>query len=615
MTDQQVQLFLLFGVVFGLLVWGRIRHDLVAAMGLFAAVILGLVPDEEAFSGFANPAVAIVALVLVASRAIENSGALRLASRGIANSERKTGPHIALMASIGAGLSTVINNVAALAMLMPIDIQASRKAERSPGLTLMPLSFATILGGMVTLIGTPPNIIAAGIRAERLGESYSMFDFAPVGLCVAIAGVAFVSLFGSRLLARPSDVTGKAPREEEFMAELIVPESSKLVGKTAGEFKEEANDAGIALVGILKDNKRLVKRALVTTIAAGDMLIVEGGTDGIGKYIEALGLQREETAKEKAEEKAKSKVKEDAKNGDSGKKGSLAAFAEDNENVLMEAVVRAGARVERRNAKSFRLHARFGVTVLGISHDGRMLREKLNERILEAGDLVLLSGTKEALSHVADWLGVLPVNEVSVAPVKANWRIAAAIGFLAAAIAVTTIGWLSFEVAIAIAVAGYGAVRLVPAHEFYSQIDWSIVVLLACLLPLGEAFDRVGATEMLADALLGATIDMPIVVSLVILMVGTMALSDVLNNVATIVIAGPLAIATAQSLDVNPDTFLMGVTVAACCAFLTPIGHKNNMLVMGPGGYRFGDYWRLGLPLEILVMVVSVPALLYFWPL
>ena len=611
MTDQQVQLFMLFGIVFGLLVWGRIRHDLVAAMGLFAAVILGLVPDKEAFSGFANPAVAIVALVLVASRAIENSGALRLASRGIANSERKTGAHIAIMASIGAGLSTVINNVAALAMLIPIDIQAARKAGRSPGLTLMPLSFATILGGMVTLIGTPPNIIAAGIRAERLGESYSMFDFAPVGLCVAIAGVAFVSLFGSRLLARPSAVTGKAPREEEFMAELNVPESSNLVGQNLNEFEEEADDAGIAVVGILKDNKRLVKRALVTTIAAGDMLIVEGGTDGIGKYIEGLGLQREETP----EEKAKVKAKENAKNGDSDKKGSLAAFAKDSENVLMEAVVRAGARVERRNAKSFRLHSRFGVTVLGISHDGRMLREKLNERILEAGDLVLLSGTKDALSHVADWLGVLPVNEVSVAPVKANWRIATAIGFLAAAIGVTTLGWLSFEVAIAIAVAGYGAVRLVPAHEFYSQIDWSIVVLLACLLPLGEAFDRVGATEMLAGALLSATIDMPVVVSLVVLMVGTMMLSDVLNNVATIVIAGPLAIATAQSLEVNPDTFLMGVTGAACCAFLTPIGHKNNMLVMGPGGYRFGDYWRLGLPLEILVMVVSVPALLYFWPL
>jgi di/tricarboxylate transporter len=229
--------------------------------------------------------------------------------------------------------------------------------------------------------------------------------------------------------------------------------------------------------------------------------------------------------------------------------------------------------------------------------------------------LLLLSGPRDSLSHVADWLGVLPVNEVSVAPVTANWRIATAVGLLAAAIAVTTLGWLSFEVAIAIAVAGYAVTKLVPAHEFYSQIDWSIVVLLACLLPLGEAFDRVGATEMLAGMLLGATIDMPVVISLVVLMVGTMMLSDVLNNVATIVIAGPLAIATAQRLEVNPDTFLMGVTVAACCAFLTPIEHKNNMLVLGPGGYRFGDYWRLGAPLEIIVMVVSVPALLYFWPL
>jgi di/tricarboxylate transporter len=607
MTDQQVLLFLLFGAVFGLLLWGRIRHDLVAAMGLFAAVILGLVPDEEALSGFANPAVAIVALVLVASRAIENSGALRLAGRAIYNSERKTGNHIAAMGSIGAALSTVINNVAALAMLMPLDIQAARKAERPPGLTLMPLSFATILGGMVTLIGTPPNIIAAGIRYEYLGESYGMFDFAPVGLCVAVAGLAFVSLIGWRLLARTSAEIAHEPREEEFMAELKVPESSKLVGKTIGEFEAATEDVGIAIVGLLKDGKRLVKRALVTSVASGDRIIVEGATDGIGKFIEVLGLQREELAKEK--------VKDKTKENEGEKKGSLSAFADDAENVLMEAVVRASARVEGRNAKSFRLNARFGVTLLGISHQGRMLREKVNERILEAGDLLLLSGPRDSLSHVADWLGVLPVNEVSVAPVTANWRIATAVGLLAAAIAVTTLGWLSFEVAIAIVVAGYAVTKLVPAHEFYSQIDWSIVVLLACLLPLGEAFDRVGATEMLAGMLLGATIDMPVVISLVVLMVGTMMLSDVLNNVATIVIAGPLAIATAQRLEVNPDTFLMGVTVAACCAFLTPIGHKNNMLVLGPGGYRFGDYWRLGAPLEIIVMVVSVPALLYFWPL
>jgi di/tricarboxylate transporter len=409
------------------------------------------------------------------------------------------------------------------------------------------------------------------------------------------------------LLARTSAEIAHEPREEEFMAELKVPESSKLVGKTIGEFEAATEDVGIAIVGLLKDGKRLVKRALVTSVASGDRIIVEGATDGIGKFIEVLGLQREELAKEK--------VKDKTKENEGEKKGSLSAFADDAENVLMEAVVRASARVEGRNAKSFRLNARFGVTLLGISHQGRMLREKVNERILEAGDLLLLSGPRDSLSHVADWLGVLPVNEVSVAPVTANWRIATAVGLLAAAIAVTTLGWLSFEVAIAIVVAGYAVTKLVPAHEFYSQIDWSIVVLLACLLPLGEAFDRVGATEMLAGMLLGATIDMPVVISLVVLMVGTMMLSDVLNNVATIVIAGPLAIATAQRLEVNPDTFLMGVTVAACCAFLTPIGHKNNMLVLGPGGYRFGDYWRLGAPLEIIVMVVSVPALLYFWPL
>jgi len=539
----------------------------------------------------------------VASRAIENSGLLRLATKSIASSSRKVGTHIALIGSIGAALSSVMNNVAALAILMPLDIQAARKAGRLPGLTLMPLSFATILGGMVTLIGTPPNIIASGIRQERLGEPYAMFDFAPVGLCVAISGVAFVAFLGWRLLTRPSEAVAHEPLEEEFMAELNVPENAKIIGKTILDFESDANDTEIAVVGLLKEGKRLIKRALVTPLAAGDAIVVEGPTDGIAKFIEALGLQGVKTERKKG-----------ATDGEPGE-DSLTAFAADNENVLMEAVVRTGARIEGRSAKSFRLGARFDVTLLGISHEGRILREKIGSRILAPGDLLLLSGPKDSLAHVADWLGVLPVNQVGVAPVKAWWRIGAAVGFLVAAIVAASSGLLSFEVAIAIAVAGYAIVGLVPAHEFYDQIDWSIVVLLACLLPLGEAFDRIGATQMIADSLLNLTVGMPAVVSLIALMFATMMLSDVLNNVATIVIAGPIAIATAQVLGVNPDTFLMGVTVASSCAFLTPIGHKNNMLILGPGGYRFADYWRLGLPLEILVLVVSVPALLYFWPL
>lgn len=596
MTHQQAILFALFAVVLALLLWGRIRHDLVAASGLFAAVLLGLVPADMAFSGFANPAVAIIALVLIASRALHNSGALGLATQALAKRERPLAWHIALIGMAGAALSSVINNVAALAVLMPLDIQAARKAGRAPGLSLMPLSFATILGGLVTLIGTPPNIVAAGIRRDMLGAPYKMFDFAPVGLTVAVAGVAFVALLGWRFLARPA--RGAAPpREEEFMAELAVPEKSTAVGRTLAELETEAERADVMLLGIVHDGKR--SRARFVPVDPGDALVVEGPTDRIVSFIGALGLQRAETE---------------------GKKGTtksvLAGFAggSDSDHVIVEAVVRTDGRIVGRSVSSFRLRSRFGVTLLGISHRGSMLREKLGGRRIESGDVLLLSGPRDTIGHVLDWLGALSVNQVAVAP-AASWRIAVAVGLLAAAIVVASLGLLPFEIAVAIAVVGYAATGLVPAQEFYREIDWPVVVMLACLLPLGEAFDRLGATDLVARMLSQSATGLPPVATLALLMVGTMALSDVLNNVATIVIAGPLAVAIAAQVHANPDTFLMGVTVAASCAFMTPIGHKNNLLILGPGQYRFSDYWRLGLPLELVVLAVGIPALLVFWPI
>ncbi len=604
MTHQQGLLFALFGAILGLLVWGRVRHDLVAVAGLLAGVVLGLVPQEDAFSGFSNEAVIIVALVLVASRALENSGALSLLARGVADGKHGAPTHIALVGGVGAALSAVINNVAALALLMPVDMQAARRAGRPPGTTLMPLAFATVLGGMVTLIGTPPNIIASSIRAERLGAPYHMFDFAPVGLAVAAAGVLFVALIGWRLVPRRNDASGAAPTPASFVAELLVPEELPVIERYGADLDEDTERADVLMLGLVRDGEQHYARARVMSIQAGDALLVEGSAGGIAAFIKAVGLQ-EALPPDDAAPPAQAKGEND---GDEKEAKQEPATPE-----IVEAVVRSESRLIGRTARQYGMRSRFGITLLGLTHSGVMERTDVRDRTIDAGDLLLLTG-RGATDVTLDLLGLIGVSRVGVAPVR-PLHIVLAVGLFAGAIALATMGWLSFTVAMAIAVAAYAALGLVPAREFYQQIDWSVVVMLACLLPIGFAFDRVGGTGLVTQWIAGLTSGYGPEVALVALMVTIMALSSVLNNVATMVIGGPIAIDLAERLHVSPDTFLMGVVVAASCAFLTPIGHKNNTLVMGPGQYRFADYWQMGLPLEIVVLIVAVPMLLIVWPL
>lgn len=596
MTTDQILLFALFAIILAMLLWGRFRHDLVAAGGLFCGVALGVVPEDVAFSGFSNPAVVIVALVLIASRAFENSGVLGAISRLAVNEKRPVALHVALIAGIGAGLSAVINNVAALAMLMPIDVQAARRANRPPGQTLMPLAFATILGGMITLIGTPPNIIASSIRERQLGAPYGMFDFSPVGLVVALAGIVFVALAGWRLVPVRRDQANEYDAES-FRAELLVPADSKLAGKVGAELDEAAEQADAVLSGIVRDGERLPGLFRAMTIQAADLLVVEGSADSIAALIKALDLQRIEASED------------DASDGKQESRKSAGGGSQ-----IIEAVVRSDSWLVGRSAAGLDIRRRFGIALLGVARSGRFSREQVVNRRIAAGDELLITGRQAGSRQVLRQLGLIAVNSVGVSPFD-PFKASLAVGLFAAAILAATTGFLSFATAMAIAVAGYAAFGLVPAREFYSQIDWPVVVMLACLLPLGTAFEQVGGTALIAGGMANLAQGQPPVLALVAVMVVTLTLSDVLNNVATMVITGPVAIDLAQRLDVNPDTFLMGVAISASCAFLTPIGHKNNTLIMGPGGFRFSDYWPMGLPLEIVVLVVSVPMLLWVWPL
>ncbi|MGV6847071.1 MAG: SLC13 family permease [Marinibacterium sp.] len=590
MTPDQIIIFAIFAAVFGLLFWGRLRYDLVAFAALVSGVVLGAVPDAEAFSGFGHPATIIVALVLVVSAGLVRSGAVFLITRTLVDASRGLAGHIALMGGIGAVMSAFMNNVAALALLMPVDIETARKVGRSPGLSLMPLSFATILGGMVTLIGTPPNIIISSIRADTLGEPYKMFSFAPVGGLAALAGLAFVALVGWRLIPARDSGLGGADAVADYIAELTVPEDSKQIGRRLADLEEIADKAGVAILGLIRGGKRLYGRARRSELAAGDALVIEATPDALDEFRAALDLAFSDAAREDRLKAAGEGLK------------------------VTEVVVTEGARIAGKTAQSVGLNWRRNTVLLGISRQGQRLTRAVRQTEIRPGDILLLLTPVGTAADVADWLGCLPLAGRGLT-VTANEKVWWAIGLFAGAVAAAAFGLLSLPVALALVVIAYILARIIPVTEVYSHIEWPIVVLLGSMIPLGKALEASGGTDLIAGALTDMTAGWPAWAVLTVLMVVTMSLSDVLNNTATTIVAAPVAISMATTLDVSPDPFLMTVAVAASAAFLTPIGHKNNTLILGPGGYHFGDYWRMGLPLEILIIAVSIPAILVFWPL
>ncbi len=590
MTVDQGLLFGLLLFVFVFLIWGRWRYDLVAFGALLVALLIGVVPTDQAFSGFGHPATVIIALVLVVSRGLSNSGAIEILARLISSGTRKLASHISIMSGLAAGLSALMNNVAALAMLMPIDMQAAKKAGRSPSLSLMPLSFASILGGMITLIGTPPNIVVAEYRGEVTGEPYRMFDFAPVGLACAIVGVAYVALIGWRLLpgARKSADAGKDLFDlADYIAEVRVPAGSAVIGKVVRDLDNKAANSDVEIIGLTRRGKRMPGLARRSEIREGDILVVEASPDSLEEALGNLGLEYV---------------------------GKGSGQLVDDDLVLSEVVVTEASRLAGRSAMSVRLLYRYRVALVGVSRQGRRFRDNVRKLTLQPGDVLLLLGGEERLADVGGRLGLLPLADRGQRVIqrdKAWW----AVGIFAAAIAVASAGLVYLPIALGCVAAVYVLSNIVPLRDVYSSIEWPVIVLLGSMIPIGSALQTSGGTALIANGIVDLSAGFSPVVVLGLLILITMTLSDVMNNTATAVITAPIAVDIAARLGVNSDPFLMGVAVAASCAFLTPIGHKNNTLIMGPGGYHFGDYWRMGLPLEIIVIAVSIPAILTFWPL
>ncbi len=453
----------------------------------------------------------------------------------------------------------------------------------------MPLSFATILGGMITMIGTPPNIVIAQYRTGVAGEPFAMFDFAPVGLVCAAVGIFFVATIGWRLIPQRGIINVTSSDDDpRFLAEAKVIDKSSSIGKTPRELYDLGEEHDILIVGLVRRGKRLRGFAANEEIRKGDFLMLEGHPKAIEAFAGAAKLQFAGAEKH---------------GGMTGK--SL---------KLVEAIVPDSARISGRTAYDLRLLYRRGVTLLGISREGRRIQDRVRKTTVRTGDVLLLMGTESRVADAIEWLGVLPIADKHHAVIQRS-KAFIAIGLFAVAITASVLGLVDLPIALAAAVGGYALLNIVGPKEVYESVEWPVIVLLASLIPLGAALEESGGTKLIADFIVSLSGGLPAWAILTIVIMVTMTLSDFLNNVATALIAAPVAVDVANALEVSSDPFLMGVAVAASCAFLTPIGHKNNTIIMGPGNYQFGDYWRMGLPLEIIIVTVSVPSILFFWPL
>jgi len=590
--QQSVLLLILVGLLV-FLVWGRWRYDIVALGVLFIAGLAGVVPQSELFTGFGNPATITVALVLIVSQGLTRSGAVDFVLPVLKPLQARPFMHISALTFLAAFLSMFMNNVGALALLMPIAIQSTTKAGRPPATVLMPLSFGSILGGLVTLIGTPPNILIASYRQDVTGEAFGMFDFSAVGSVVALAGIAFMLLLGWRLVKVRKQSAGLELFDVEgYLFELKVTKDSDLIEMTSGELKKELRKHKLDLLA-LEYRKKLTKLIRLTDekpLRVGMRLMIQGGHDEVQEYADAHELHLL-TAQ-----------------------NSVTGVLHSDAKEIIEVVVTPNSPLVGSTPENIRFNTTFGVNLIAASRSGNPHRNVLRRFKFDVGDVLLLHGEEEKLQEAVGRMNCYPLAERSIR-LKNNDKAALALAVFSLAILAVALGLVSIQLALGIATVAFALGRVLPIQEFYTGIDWPVVVLLGAMIPLGAALETTGTTDLLVTGVLNVAGELSPVFIIALLLVITMTVSDVLNNAATAILMAPIAYNIATSLELNPDAFLMAIAVGASSAFLTPIGHQNNALIMGPGGYKFSDYWRMGLPLEIIIVAVSIPMLLWIWPL
>lgn len=578
------------GVLAGMMilfVWGRFRYDLVAVMALLAALATGVVAPEDAFTGFSDDIVIIVGAALVLSGAVQRSGVIESAMLVVQRRVRRVRSQILLLtASVGLA-SALVKNIGALAMMMPVAFQVAKRSHATPAAFLMPMSFASLLGGLITLIGTSPNIIVSRVRAEMTGEPFGMFDYAPVGLGLTAIGLAFLA-FGYRLLPRDrraAPTLGEALDIQDYVTEVAIPGGSPAIDETISAFRAR-HDHEVTVTGVLRAGIRSVPFP-DTTLRGDDVLILAGAPDSLERVIAADGLELEGQERERPE--------------------SASDFG------VIEAVIGTDSPLRGRTAQRLSLHERFGVNLIAVSRQGERLAKRLGEIELQAGDVIVLQGPLELLFERLSELGCLPLAERTLRLGSARKGLLP-LAILAVAMIATASGLVPVAVAFFAAAALVVLTGTLPLREAYDHVEWPILIMLGALIPVSDSLRTTGVTDLIGEGLSGFAATLPPWGAVALILAAAMAVTPFLNNAATVLVMAPIAATFATGLGYRPEAFLMATAVGAGCDFLTPIGHQCNTLVMGPGGYRFSDYARLGAPLSLLVLVAGTPLILWVWP-
>lgn len=588
LTLPQILSFSVIALMMAAFVWGRFRYDIVAALALLAALAAGVVPLDEAFSGFSDDIVIIVGSALLVSAGVARSGIMEYALRRWVPDISTIRLQMALLVVVVAFLSAFVKNIGALAIMIPIAFQFARRSNTSPSTFLMPMAFASLLGGLMTQIGTSPNIVVSRVRAEITGTPFTMFDFTPVGLLLTVAGCTFLILFYWILPQRSRKDGGlhQALDIKNYVVEAKVVEASTVAGKTLAELLKLAGGDTLVTSIIRSETLRLAPFPDVV-LKAGDRLIVEGDHVSLDRLVA----------------QAKLSLSGDRKVAESG-----------SETIAIEAVVGENSSLIGSSAESLLLYDRFNVNLLAVSRKNERLDRKLGSITLRLGDVLVLQGSEAGMPQFLRDFSLLPLAERSLLLGSVR-RGLVPVAILVAAMGATAIGVLPVPIAFFAAAVAMVLFRVIPLREIYNSIDGPILVMLAALIPVSDSLRRTGATDLIASVLAEAGGALPGYGALTLILVAAMAVTPFLNNAATVLVMAPIAAGFAATLGYRPEAFLMAVAIGAGCDFLTPIGHQCNTLVMAPGGYRFSDYPRLGLPLSLLVIVIAVPALMLVWPL
>ncbi|MEW6538676.1 MAG: SLC13 family permease [Pseudomonadota bacterium] len=591
MTFQQGLAFALVGLTIGAFIWGRFRYDLVAVVALVAGLAIGIIPAEAAFDGFKNDVTVIIACALIVSAAFARSGVIELAMRRVMPLLKTERSQVPVLTGAVTLLSMATKNVGALAIMMPVALQVARQTKSSPSRLLMPMAFGAMAGGMVTLVGTAPNIIVAEVRQGIVGEPFAMFDYAPVGLALTLIALAFLA-FGYRLL--PRDRQGATSMSAALAANAYATEVRAPEGWAPGSMTVSAlaalGDGEVKIMALIRSGKRRLNPRGNVVVKAGDALLIEGEQQALEGFVSRAQMNL---------------IRDD-------RPVPIATASE--EIAIVEAVIGRNSPLQGQSVRSSDLYGQHGINLLGVSRSGFQLTQHLRTAKLAPGDIILLQGAEQALPVALTALDLLPLAERQVQLGSVRRRFMPAV-VLACAMTLVGLGLVPVAVAFfsaAVVIVALGGLKM---REAYAALDGPLLVLIAALIPVSDAIQSTGGSDLIAGLLRHVFTGLPGVVAITGVMLASMAVTPFLNNAATVLIVAPIGATLAKQLGYNPDPFLMAVAVGAACDFLTPIGHQCNTLVMGPGGYKFSDYPRLGAPLSALVLVTGPSLILLFWPL